>query len=72
MLLAELLLLGLCGCEEGKVPASPPPVPVVTRLVATEQVPVALAVEEVGRTEASNSVTLLPGNYGEQSAALSM
>ena len=63
MLLAGLLLLTLGACEEHKPSASPPPVPVVTLAVVTEQVPV--AVEEVGRAEASNSVTLLPRVGGQ-------
>lgn len=63
LLLAGLLLLGLNACEERKPAASPPPVPVVTLAVTTEQVPV--AVEEVGRAEASNSVTLLPRVGGQ-------
>ena len=63
LLLAGLLLLGLTACEERKPAASPPPVPVVTLTTGTEQVPV--AVEEVGRAEASNSVTLLPRVGGQ-------
>ena len=63
LLLAGLLLLALGSCEEHKPAASPPPVPVVTLAVVTEQVPV--AVEEVGRAEASNSVTLLPRVGGQ-------
>ena len=58
LLLAGLLLLALSACEEYKPAASPPPVPVVT-----ERVPVAVA--EVGRAEASNSVTLLPRVGGQ-------
>jgi len=63
LLLAGLLLLALSACEEYKPAASPPPVPVVTLTVATERVPVAVA--EVGRAEASNSVTLLPRVGGQ-------
>ncbi|MBP7983449.1 MAG: hypothetical protein KAY97_01190, partial [Chromatiaceae bacterium] len=53
-----LSLLGLAACEQPRPPTPPPPVPVVILPVATEAVPV--AVEEVGRAEASNSATLLP------------
>ncbi len=58
-----LTLLGLAACEQPRAPAPPPPVPVVTLEVATEAVPV--AVEEVGRAEASNSATLLPRVGGQ-------
>ena len=63
LLLGGLLLCALGACEEHKTAASPPPVPVVTLTVASEQVPV--VVEEVGRAEASNSVTLLPRVGGQ-------
>ena len=58
-----MTLLGLAACEQARAPAPPPPVPVVTLAVATEAVPV--AVEEVGRAEASNSATLLPRVGGQ-------
>ena len=58
-----LSLLGLAACEQPRPPTPPPPVPVVILPVATEAVPV--AVEEVGRAEASNSANLLPRVGGQ-------
>lgn len=64
MLIITLIGTLAGGCERPAPPASIlPPVPVVLRSVTAEEVPV--AVEEVGRVEASNSVTVLPRIGGQ-------
>jgi multidrug efflux pump subunit AcrA (membrane-fusion protein) len=64
MLINTLLGTLAGGCERAAAPASTlPPFPVVLLSVTAEEVP--LAVEEVGRVEASNSVTVLPRIGGQ-------
>jgi multidrug efflux system membrane fusion protein len=64
ILIITLLGTAAGGCERPAPPAAtPPPVPVVLLSVSTEEVPV--AVDEVGRVEASNSVTVLPRIGGQ-------
>lgn len=61
--LLPVLIVSLLGCEHPAPPVAPPPVPVVLLTVAREDLPV--TVEEVGKVEASNSVTLLPRVGGQ-------
>ncbi|KAA6182572.1 efflux RND transporter periplasmic adaptor subunit [Thiohalocapsa marina] len=63
LLLIPLLFATLTGCREASAPAPVPSVPVVLLTLATEDVSV--TAEEVGRAEASNSVTLLPRVGGQ-------